>query len=95
LYELLAGRRAFSCKTDLELLQTIIHGTPDPLPSELPQPLRLSVEKALERNPDDRYQSMRELVVDLSRASRHPALNIVALPASAAPRPAADRIIAG
>src|SRR6185295_179804 len=61
LYESLAGRRPFSGISELELLKTIIHGTPEPLPEELPQPLRNVVEKALERDPEERYQSMREL----------------------------------
>jgi eukaryotic-like serine/threonine-protein kinase len=33
LYELLAGWRPFGGKTDLEILQTIIHGRPAPLPN--------------------------------------------------------------
>ena len=70
LYELLAGRRPFAGATDLELLQTVIHGTPAPLPEATPLPLRLLVEKALEKDPAERYQSMREMVVDLRRLAR-------------------------
>ena len=39
-------------------------------PSDVPEPLRAAVDKALEKDPADRYQSMRELVVDLRRAAR-------------------------
>ena len=70
LYELLAGRRPFTGATDLELLQTIIHGSAPPLDAEIPAPLRAVVEKALEKDPADRYQSMREMVVDLRRLLR-------------------------
>jgi serine/threonine-protein kinase len=70
LYELLSGRRPFSGETDLETLQSIIHGTPKPLESGIPQPLRAVVEKALEKDPAERYQSMREMVVDLRRVMR-------------------------
>ncbi len=70
LYELLAGRRPFAGATDLELLQTVIHGTPAPLTEATPLPLRLLVEKALEKDPAERYQSMREMVVDLRRLAR-------------------------
>ena len=70
LYELLAGRRPFKGATDLELLQTIIHGAPEPLGEEIPLALRMVVDKALEKDPAERYQSMRELVVDLRRVSR-------------------------
>jgi serine/threonine protein kinase/Tol biopolymer transport system component len=80
LYELLAGRRPFSGATDLELLQTVIHGAPQPLPEDLPAALRTVVEKALEKDPADRYQSMREMVVDLRRLARQSA-EISAAPA--------------
>jgi len=70
LYELLAGQRPFSGKSDLEELQRIVHGTPEPLGGQTPIPLRMVVEKALEKDPADRYQTTRELVVDLRRASR-------------------------
>ena len=73
LYELLAGRRPFRGATDLELLQTIIHGAAPPLPSELPLSLRMAVEKALANSPADRYQTARDLVVDLRRLSRQSA----------------------
>jgi len=70
LYEQLAGRRPFEASTDLELLKTIIHGTPAPLPGDLPAALRLVAEKAMEKDVDERYQSMRELVIDLKRVRR-------------------------
>jgi serine/threonine-protein kinase len=51
LYELLAGRRPFTGATDLEVLQTIIHGQAQPLPEQVPVALRAVVEKALEQDP--------------------------------------------
>ena len=71
LYEALTGRRPFAGASNLELLQTIIHRPAEPLPTDLPIALRLIVEKALENDPADRYQSMRELVVDIRRLVRH------------------------
>src|SRR5215510_3819219 len=70
LYELLGGRRPFEGVTDLELLKAIIHGEPTPLGGHIPPELRVVVEKALEKNPENRYQSARELVLDLKRAQR-------------------------
>src|SRR5436189_2238901 len=67
LYELLAGRRPFEGATNLEELQTIIHGDHRPLGGDVPMALRMVVEKALEKDPSERYQSMRDLVVDLRR----------------------------
>jgi eukaryotic-like serine/threonine-protein kinase len=70
LYELFAGQRPFSGQSELEELRRIVHGTPEPLGGETPLPLRMVVEKTLEKDPADRYQTTRELVVDLRRASR-------------------------
>jgi len=70
LYELLAGSRPFTGATSLETLQKVIHETPRPLGDEIPLPLRMVVEKALEKDPAERYQSMREMVVDLRRFAR-------------------------
>ena len=70
LYEMLVGRRPFVGKTDLETLQSIIHAAPAPLDEDIPLPLRAVVEKALEKDPAERYQSMREMVVDLRRLAR-------------------------
>jgi serine/threonine protein kinase/Tol biopolymer transport system component len=70
LYELLAGRRPFTGATDLELLQTVIHGAPKPLDEHIPVAFRMVVDKALEKDPAERYQTMRDLVVDLRRVVR-------------------------
>ena len=70
LYELLAGRRPFDGKSDLEVMQTIITVAPAPLSDTVPRTLRNVVEKALEKDPAERYQTARDLVVDLRRAMR-------------------------
>src|SRR6185503_17221396 len=73
LYELLAGRRPFEGATDLERLQALIGQPPRPLSEsspDLPADLRNLVEKALEKDPAERYQTARELVVDLRRSTR-------------------------
>jgi eukaryotic-like serine/threonine-protein kinase len=70
LYELLAGQRPFAGANDLALMQNIIHGTPQPLSAEIPVALRGVVEKALDKDPAHRYQSMRDMVVDLRRLMR-------------------------
>jgi eukaryotic-like serine/threonine-protein kinase len=70
LYETFSGKRPFGGQTDLEVLKTIIHGELPPLSDEVPEAYRNVVEKALEKSPAERYQSMREMVVDLRRARR-------------------------
>lgn len=73
LYETLGGERPFTGSTDLEVLQKIIHATPPPLAETVPAGMRSIVEKALESDPADRYQSMRDLAVDLRRMVRQKA----------------------
>jgi serine/threonine protein kinase/Tol biopolymer transport system component len=79
LYEMLAGRRPFRSANNLELLQQVIHAKPEPLSDDIPEPLRVLVMKALEKNPADRYPSMRELVADL-RAAQRPSGQVTAAP---------------
>jgi len=70
LYELLSGRRPFGGASEMEVLKTVIHGSPEPLGDDVPLPLRMAVEKALEKDPAERYQGMRDLVVDLKRVAQ-------------------------
>jgi eukaryotic-like serine/threonine-protein kinase len=71
LYQALSGRRPFAGKTNLHVVEGILHQTPAPLSQDIPAPLREIVAKTLEKDPADRYQSMRDLVVDLRRLVRH------------------------
>src|SRR5262245_27480343 len=70
LYEALAGCRAFAGTSEVDVLHAVIHDAVPPLPPAVPAPLRVVVEKALEKSPADRFQSMRELVIDLRRLIR-------------------------
>lgn len=71
LYEALSGRRPFGGATDLHVVEAVLNDTPPPLGDEVPPELRAIVEKALEKDPADRYQSMRDFVVDLRRVGRN------------------------
>ncbi|HZQ55737.1 MAG TPA: protein kinase [Bryobacteraceae bacterium] len=67
LYELVSGHRAFEGSTSLEVLQKIMRGAPQPVPQHLPVALRKVIEKALGKEPADRYQSTRDLLLDLRK----------------------------
>lgn len=69
-YEALGGKRPFAGTTEVDLLHAILHTSPEPLDSSIPAAARAVVSKALEKNPGDRYQSMRELVGDLRELLR-------------------------
>lgn len=70
LYELIAGRRPFVGTNGLLVVQSILHGEPEPLPAGVSADVRLMIEKALAKDPAERYQTMLEMVVDLRRAAR-------------------------
>jgi eukaryotic-like serine/threonine-protein kinase len=96
-YEALVGRRPFDGPTDLALLQAIARRPATPLSTvrpELPMALCLAVDKALEKKPGDRYQTMREFVVDLRRALRPASDGIVATAPRRVPAFAVAAVIA-
>jgi serine/threonine protein kinase/predicted Zn-dependent protease len=72
LYEALSGRRPFVGTSDLEVLQRVQYHRAARLGEAFPPALRFAVEKALEKDPAERYQSMGEMVVDLRRLTRAP-----------------------
>jgi len=70
LHEALSGERPFAGASDLDLLQAIAHRPARRLPEGVPQALRMVVDRALQKDPDARFQSMRDMVVDLRRLLR-------------------------
>ncbi|HEV8253369.1 MAG TPA: protein kinase [Vicinamibacteria bacterium] len=70
LYEMLAGRRAFERETGVQTLNAILAEEPAPLPSArgVTPALDRLVRHCLEKRPQDRFQSARDLAFDLSNA---------------------------
>jgi tetratricopeptide (TPR) repeat protein/TolB-like protein len=70
LYEMLTGRPAFPEKQSARLIDSILHQDPVPpsrLDPRVAPELQAVVMKTLDKNPERRYQSARELRVDLTR----------------------------
>lgn len=70
LYELLTGRRPFTGEYEVSVLYSIVNEEPWPLSrinEKLPPQLERVVNKALRKNPDDRYANLREMGEDLKR----------------------------
>lgn len=65
LYDLAAGRRAFTRSTTAETMTAIIREDPEPLPATTPAPLRWVIERLLAKDPADRYDSTRDLYREL------------------------------
>jgi len=73
LYEMTTGKRPFEGSTTGELAAEILKSNPmapHDLVTKIPLELDRIVKKALGRKPADRYQSMEDLAVDLSRLGR-------------------------
>ncbi|MGH9662264.1 MAG: protein kinase domain-containing protein [Bryobacteraceae bacterium] len=77
LYELVAGKRPFGGKTGIDLLHAVLNQAAPPLAPEVPHTMRTLIEKAMEKDPAERYQSMREVAVDLRRMVRGKAADAV------------------
>jgi serine/threonine-protein kinase len=72
LYEMATGRRAFPERYDAQLLEAVLRRpvvAPRTIRPELSQPLESCILKALEKDPDQRYQSADDLTRGLEAAS--------------------------
>jgi serine/threonine protein kinase len=68
LYEMATGRVPFSGASLTETIDRIAHGQPDAIARfnyNVPAELEVIIKKALRKNRDERYQSARDLLVDL------------------------------
>jgi Tol biopolymer transport system component len=95
LYEAAAGTRAFEGTSSVDTLHRIIHDDPPALtlraPSAPPELQRI-VRKCLAKDPDARYQSMKELVIDLRGLRREMDTGTaIVTPSAAVPPPAVKR----
>jgi serine/threonine protein kinase len=68
LYEALAGRPPFSGESAVDVLSSMLHDDPAPLSDtapHVPRDLARTVERCLEKDPEERFQSMRDLSLEL------------------------------
>jgi serine/threonine protein kinase len=71
LYRMLAGRPPFDCGSDAATFQRLLSGSPpDPLPESVPPMVAAIVERALSRDPEERYVSAREMQSAIETAMR-------------------------
>jgi tetratricopeptide (TPR) repeat protein len=70
LYHLFAGNAPYRGKTSREILMQLLEGPPEPLAARVPElapDLAAIVDKAMARNPSDRYPSAEQMAADLKR----------------------------
>ncbi|HJS50957.1 MAG TPA: protein kinase, partial [Pyrinomonadaceae bacterium] len=73
LYEMLAGSPPFSGANSADLIAELVKTHPKSLSEydpEIPERLDEIVAKSLEKNPDERYQTAKDLLIDLKRLRR-------------------------
>ncbi len=73
LYECAAGRRPFVGDSSVDTLHKVIHDDPAPLQDlipDAPPELRRIIRKCLAKDPDERYQSAKDLAIDLRELKR-------------------------
>ena len=73
LYEMATGRCAFAGESTATVIAEILRGEPQPahvVNPAIPEELQRVIDKALEKDPADRYQSANDLMIDLRRLKR-------------------------
>lgn len=72
LYEMLTGVMPFKGETRIDTFAAILKDEPAPLEETVPAGLKVVVSKALQKDRDDRYQTMREFRLDLETLKHQP-----------------------
>jgi serine/threonine protein kinase/roadblock/LC7 domain-containing protein len=70
LYEMIAGHLPFEGATAMEMIAAILKNEPLPLDEAIPKQLRRIVRKSLHKQTDERYQTARDLLLDIKNLKR-------------------------
>jgi Tol biopolymer transport system component len=73
LYEILTGRLPFHGEYESAMMYSIVNEEPEPIQKNVPEissEIVHIVNRALEKDPEDRYQTVQEMVIDLRRAKK-------------------------
>ena len=74
LFEMLTGILPFNGEHDASIMYSILNEEPDSLQKYLPDAssdIIHVIDRALEKYPEDRYQSMKDIIIELRRIQRH------------------------
>src|SRR5499427_4026834 len=77
LYEMVSGKRAFNAGSLVETAYSILNDDPPELPKQIPVDLQEVVWRCLEKDPEERFQSGRELASQLQRLSPSSGANVI------------------
>src|SRR5438270_2606606 len=71
LYEMASGKRAFERATTVETLAALVREEAPPLEAKIPPPLHWILDRCLQKDPEQRYESTRDLYQDLKALRDH------------------------
>ena len=71
LHELASGKRAFAKASKVETMAAIVREEAPPMDEKVPPPLRWIVDRCLAKEPEQRYESTRDLFRDLRNLRDH------------------------
>src|SRR5277367_2844522 len=71
IYELISGKQAFAKPSSVETMAAIVREEPPTLDEKLPPPLRWIIDRCLAKEPEQRYESTRDLYRDLRNLRDH------------------------
>jgi Tol biopolymer transport system component len=71
LYEMVTGKRAFQRSESVQTLSAILTEEPPPIDRSIPAPLHWVVDRCLNKDPRERYESTRDLYQDLRDLRDH------------------------
>ncbi len=97
LYEMVSGKRAFRGETSADTLSAILHDDPPPIAAsrpETPPALALLVNRCLEKQPEERFESARDVAFALQAAQLTAETVVAERPAARHARSRATRLTA-
>ena len=86
LYEMVTGQKTFQRASAAETMTAIIREEAAPVPADVFTPLRWVIERCLEKDPVERYDSTNDLYRELRRLREHVSENNSTKPATVHPR---------
>ena len=89
LYEMMTGKRAFAGKSQISVMSAILEKEPEPVSAiqpRAPRALDHVIQRALAKDPDDRWQTARDLIHELKWSAESAALPGAAVPAASGSR---------
>ncbi|MDP9391151.1 MAG: protein kinase [Actinomycetota bacterium] len=94
-YECLSGERPFDGASQVAIALAHINRPPPPLPADVPPAVRLLVERALAKDPADRFPDGAAFAEAIRRVASGGALAVFAGPATAGPATAPTQVVGG